>query len=55
MNKKSDRCVQCGWTIAKDRYEDVFLDGKRVPLHKGSGGIGCPRPDPLIHPTGYMR
>jgi hypothetical protein len=34
----SERCVQCGWTISPHRFEDVWRDGERVPLHRG----GCP-------------
>ncbi len=39
----TDRCIQCGWTIAPDRLEEVWRDGRPVALHKG----GCPVPDPI--------
>ena len=41
--KTTERCVQCKWTIAPDRIEEVWRDGERIPLHRG----GCPRPEPL--------
>ena len=37
------RCVQCRWTIAPARLDDVWRDGQLIPLHKG----GCPVPDPI--------
>jgi hypothetical protein len=33
------RCIQCSWTIAPDRQEDITdNDGNTIPLHRG----GCP-------------
>jgi hypothetical protein len=34
------RCVQCGWSKGFRDWDDVWVDGRRVLLHKG----GCTNP-----------